>query len=100
MLVPVEHTVRFLPSERRMRMPAGTSVLEAAHEVGLPMASACGAEGVCARCGVRILEGSETLTPETSGEADVKRRNRIDPELRLACRIRLGGDLVVSAPYW
>ncbi|MBW2272900.1 MAG: (2Fe-2S)-binding protein [Deltaproteobacteria bacterium] len=81
-------------------MPAGTSVLEAAHAANLPMASACGAEGICARCGVRILQGADSLPPETSGEADVKRRNRVDPELRLACRITLGGDLVVSAPFW
>jgi ferredoxin len=100
MLVRVEHTVRFLPSERSARMPAGATVLEAARQVGLPMASACGADGVCARCGVRVLEGGESLPPETPKELDVKQRNRVDPALRLACRVALRSDLVVSAPYW
>jgi adenylate cyclase len=100
MLVPVEHTVRFLPSQRSTRMPAGATVLEAAREVGLPMAQACGADGICARCGVRVLIGAETLPPESATEADLKRRNRVDPELRLACHLPLQGDLVVSAAYW
>ena len=102
----MEHPVQFIsataePEPRRSaRVPAGASLLEAAREVGLPMANACGADGLCARCGVRILEGGEALPPETPREREVKRRNRIDPELRLACRVSLAGDLVVSAPYW
>ena len=52
----MECCVRFLPSEREIRVPAGTSLLEAARRAGLPVASACGADGICARCGLDILE--------------------------------------------
>jgi len=37
---------------------------------------------------------------ETPAEARVKRSNRIDPQHRLACRIRVTGDLVATATYW
>ena len=96
----VEHTVRFLPSGRSVSAASGTSLLEVARSAGLSVASACGASAVCARCGLQILEGDETLEPETEREARIKQRNRIDPDLRLACLISLRGNLVVTAPYW
>ena len=64
------------------------------------MASACGADGLCARCGVQGLTGAETLSPETEDEADAKARNRIDPALRLACKVQLRGDLEITTSYW
>jgi ferredoxin len=100
MLGPVEHTIRFLPSERSVKVASGTTLLEAARDAGLPVASSCGADGVCARCGLQILQGTESLAAETEREVRIKARNRIDPGLRLACRIELRGDLVVTAPYW
>ncbi len=96
----MECRVRFMPSEREIRVPAGTSLLEAARRAGLPVASACGADGVCARCGLDILEGAEGLPAESERETDIKSANRVDEDLRLACRIRLECDLVVTARYW
>jgi ferredoxin len=64
------------------------------------MASACGADGLCARCGVRVLAGAESLSPETETERRQKRRNRVEPELRLACRAAAEGDVLVTAGYW
>ena len=81
-------------------MAKGTTLLEAARRAGLPMASACGADGLCARCGVRVLAGGTSLSPETEAERRQKRRNRIDPALRLACRAAATGDVEVTAGYW
>jgi ferredoxin len=96
----VEVRVRFQPSGREARVPQGTTLLEAARRVGLPVASACGDEGLCARCGLQILEGGEDLPPASPEEQEAKTRNRIDSELRLSCRLTLDRDLVVTAPYW
>jgi ferredoxin len=111
----MEVEVRFQPSEARLRVDSlqveplrvdplrvqqGTTLLEAARRVGLPMASACGADGICGRCGVRVLSGAEALSAESANEAEVKRRNRIDPDLRLACRAGVHGPVTVSASYW
>jgi ferredoxin len=83
-----------------VRVAPGTTLLEAAHRAGLPLASACGADGLCARCGVRVLAGAESLSPETEAERRQKRRNRIEPELRLACRAAALGDVLVTTGYW
>lgn len=81
-------------------MPAGTTLLDAALAAGLPVARSCGADGVCARCGLRIVEGAANLSPEAADETRIKQRNRIEAELRLACRAAIGGDVTATALYW
>ena len=94
-------TIRFLPSERSVEMDAGEmTLLEATRVAGLPIASACGENGACARCGLLILEGRESLEVETERETRIKQRNRIDSKQRLACRVRPQESLCVRATYW
>lgn len=100
MLSGVECLIRFLPSRREVRVSRGANLLEAAREVGLPVASACGADGICGRCGLEIVKGAEALAPACAREVNVKERNRVAAKLRLACMVEVEGDLVVTAPYW
>lgn len=93
--------IRFLPSGRSVGITAGgPTLLEATRLAGLPIASACGEAGACARCGLEIVAGAEGLEPEGERERRIKARNRIDPGLRLACRVRPRADLTVRATYW
>ena len=93
--------IRFLPSHRSIEIEsAGMTLLEATRAVGLPIASACGENGACARCGLEIVEGGDRLEPEGERETRIKDRNRIDPALRLARRVRPRHDLTVRAQYW
>lgn len=93
--------VQFLPSGRSVEIEAGArTLLEATREAGLPIASACGENGACARCGLEILEGRDAIEAETERERTIKARNRIDPALRLACRVHPRGDMTVRATYW
>lgn len=92
--------IRFQPVGRAIRVEPGTSVLEAARQAGLPMASACGAKAICGRCGVLIVAGADSLPPEDERERDVKARNRIDADQRLACRLAVASDVEVRATYW
>jgi ferredoxin len=97
-MMGVMASVRFEPSGRRVAVPAGSTILAAARKAGLPLARGCGAEGLCGRCGVRILGGA--VDPESAGESAAKGRNRIDPALRLACRVRVRDEVTVTAAYW
>jgi 2Fe-2S ferredoxin len=96
----MNHRVRFLPSERTIRVAPGTPLLDAAREAGLPVAQTCTGEGICARCGMEILGGGEGLDDESPRETRAKARNRIDDKLRLACLVQVDRDLTVTAPYW
>ncbi len=84
----------------RVRLPEGLSLLDAARRAALPIANACHGESLCARCGLRILSGSVHLPVEEAAETLAKQRNRVDPELRLACQARPTGPVEVTAPYW
>ena len=94
------HGVSFHPSGLRVEVPAGSTLLDAAVAAELPIARGCGAQGLCARCAVRVLAGAEHLDPESAEEALHKQRNRIDPQLRLACCTRVRGDVSITASYW
>jgi ferredoxin len=89
-----------MPSGLEVDMPRGTTLLDATIAAGLPVARSCGAEGICAKCALCVVEGGEHLSPEASDEASIKDRNRIDAELRLACRAEIRGDVTVTASYW
>lgn len=97
---PVDVQVRFAPSGRSVRVAAGTTLFDACRRAGLPLASACGGDALCGRCGVRMLGGAAALPAESERETLAKRRNRVDPGLRLACCVAPSGDVDVTTPYW
>ena len=88
------------PSGRVHRTRPGAVLLEAIREAGLPLASACDARGVCARCAVEIPLAEPPLPPEAAWEREARRRNRVPDGLRLACAVRVRGTVHVRAPYW
>jgi 2Fe-2S ferredoxin len=96
----VDAEVTFQPSGKQVRVPAGTTVLDAARRVGLPVASGCAANGLCARCGVTVLTGETGVSQESPGEAEAKRLNRVDESQRLSCMTEISGDVEITASYW
>ena len=99
MLPPMQVEIRFRPSGRRVRVTAGTTLLEAAHAAGLPTARACGGDLLCGRCSCTLL-GDAQVPAESAAEQRAKARNRVDREKRLACAVRIERDLEASAPGW
>ena len=49
--------VLFMPSGKRGRFAAGTSVLDAARTLGVYVESVCGGRATCGRCQVSVQEG-------------------------------------------
>jgi len=90
--------LHFEPSDTQVVVPDGTRLIEAIRQAGLPIASPCGDELICGKCGVRILSGS--VARESRVERTAKQRNRVPAEYRLACALRVRADLVVGADYW
>jgi ferredoxin len=92
--------VSFPTRDRSVSVPSGTLLIDAVRNADLPIASACRGDGLCGRCGVAIVAGLDAVDAEAADETRCKERNRIDPRLRLACRIEVRADLSVTAPYW
>ena len=100
--------VVFTPSGLEARVPAGTSLLDAARAVGADLDSTCGGRGICGRCqvipsfgefakwGIRSEESS--VGAWTSTESAYKGRRPIVEGQRLGCAATVRGDLVVEVP--
>jgi ferredoxin len=91
-------TVRFTPSGRSVEVAAGSRLTDAIRRAGLPIASPCGDDLICGKCGIRVLEGP--VGREAPVEVEAKRRNRVPDDQRLACALRVRGDMLLTADYW
>ena len=90
----------FHPGERWIEVASGTILLDAITAAHLPLARACGGEALCGRCGVGVCVGADRLSSEDAEETRAKRRNRVPPTQRLACRARLLGDATITSSAW
>jgi uncharacterized 2Fe-2S/4Fe-4S cluster protein (DUF4445 family) len=100
--------VLFMPSGKRGRFPVGTSVLDAARQLGVYVESVCGGRATCGRCQVSVQEGSFAKHGITSADDHLSaigpKEERYDrvrglPEgRRLSCSAQILGDLVIDVP--
>ena len=92
---PERVRIRFTPSDKEVRVPAGVPVFDAASWNGIAIDSTCGGHGTCKKCKVQILEGS---VPVQSLDRRAFSQEQLDDGWRLACVTRAGGDLLVDVP--
>lgn len=96
--------VLFTPSGRRGRVPVGTSVLEAARELGVDLDSVCGGRGICGRCQVRVGQrpgvsaDPARLSPPGPTETSYEGRRPLEEGQRLGCAALVLDTVVVDVP--
>jgi uncharacterized 2Fe-2S/4Fe-4S cluster protein (DUF4445 family) len=105
---PQEPQVIFTPSGRRGRVPAGTTVLDAARRLGVDIDSVCGGRGICGRCAVTpafgefakhgIVAGPDNLSPAGELEAAYRAEHDLAADRRLSCAAHLRADAVIDVP--
>jgi uncharacterized 2Fe-2S/4Fe-4S cluster protein (DUF4445 family) len=92
---PIRVDLRFEPSGRQVRVPAGVSVFDAASWNGIAIDSTCGGHGTCKKCKVRMLDGAAAPTA-----LDIRAFSPDDLRdgWRLACRVLADGDARIDVP--
>lgn len=83
-----------------LEVPVNTNLMKALLEAGLPVASSCDGDGVCAKCKIIIIEGAQNLTEENETEIFLKESNNISDSARISCQTEILGDIVIDATYW
>ncbi len=87
---------RFLPEDREIETPAGTTVLDAAHEHDVPVETVCSGKGTCGTCRV-LIRGVDVPPPNAHD-----RRRLSDQQLvhgwRLACQHPVAEGAVYTHP--
>jgi adenylate cyclase len=83
------------PDGRIVRVPRGTSILEASLRNRIPHASVCGGKARCSTCRVRVVGDPSLLPAPSPREAFVLERvgAGTDPSVRLACQLRPEADI-------
>lgn len=83
---------------KRVRVPKGTSVLEASRDAGIPHASICGGRGRCSTCRTHVTCPlvSGAMPEATSFERSVLDRMKLPENVRLACQFRPECDVNVT----
>lgn len=96
--------VVFVPSGRRGVFEAGTTVLDAARQLGVDLDSVCGGRGICGRCQVTIGHSPDIpadpsrLSPPGPTEFDYRGRKPLVEGRRLGCATRVVHDVVIEVP--
>lgn len=88
-------TVIFNPRERRVLVPRGTTIWEAAQLLGIMIEAECGGRGACGKCVVKAGPGA-SLSPPDEQELNFLSSEDLKEGRRLACRCKVIGDVEVE----
>ncbi|MFV8256608.1 2Fe-2S iron-sulfur cluster-binding protein [Bdellovibrio bacteriovorus] len=92
--------ISFKKNMPAVEVPADTVLMTALLEAGLPVASSCDGDGVCAKCKIIIVDGKENLSGENDTENFLREKNSIASDVRISCQTRVRGNITVDATYW
>jgi uncharacterized 2Fe-2S/4Fe-4S cluster protein (DUF4445 family) len=100
--------VVFTPSGLSGTVDQGTTVLDAAVQLGADLDTVCGGRGICGRCQVRPSTGEfakwaitvddDALSPWGALEDDYKGKRELKAGQRLGCSAKICGDVVIDIP--
>jgi len=85
----------FEPAGRKVRVPPGVMLFDAASWNGIAIDSTCGGHGTCRRCKVKVLD---TIAPISSLDTRAFSTDELEAGWRLACRAQVSTDLRVEVP--
>ena len=84
-------TVVFVNEGRAGAFPAGTTLLQAALDLGVNISHICGGNGICSTCRVEVVAGRENLSPINPQEIAYE----LGETCRLGCQARVNGNVGV-----
>ena len=85
----------FEPTGRKVRVPPGVMLFDAASWNGIAIDSTCGGHGTCRKCKVKLLDPGISVSPLDTRAFSV---DEIRDGWRLACRVQVSSDLRVEVP--
>jgi 2Fe-2S ferredoxin len=92
--------IHFARGRAPVTVEAGANLMNALLATGVPVASSCRGDGVCAKCRIRIVEGARNLSPEGDVEKFLREKFQIPKNERVSCQTLVNGDITVDASYW
>lgn len=88
--------VKFIPQNVEFEIQPGQSVMNLAHEKGIPIHSTCNGMPSCAECRVRVVEGEHNLLSPSKKELSLIGTGYYIDQRRLSCQLVCFGDVTID----
>jgi ferredoxin len=89
-----KYNVTFLPDEKTVAMPSGSTLLEAAQKADVHINASCNGKGSCGKCKLIVASGTIETQPTPLLTENEKGKGYV-----LACQSHISGDVSVEIPY-
>ncbi len=94
-LLPSGNVTITVNDKDKISVPQGSSLLSTLGDAGVHLSSACGGKGSCGQCKCQVVNGGgETIDVEKAHFS----RKQIKENYRLACQVKVKGDMGVKVP--
>lgn len=93
-------TIRFVKNYPDLKVESGAVLMQELLQAGLPVASSCHGDGICGKCRIQIIHGSENLSKINALETLVRERLKVPREHRISCQTQVLGDITIDTSYW
>ncbi|MBX3023140.1 MAG: (2Fe-2S)-binding protein [Bdellovibrionales bacterium] len=88
--------VKFVPQDVEFEIKQGQTVMDLAHEKGVPIRSTCNGMPSCAECRVRVTDGDWNVNPPSRKELGLIGTGYYIDQRRLSCQMLCFGDITVD----
>jgi ferredoxin len=86
--------------EASLKVKQNTVILNALKENDIQISYYCGGNCSCGTCRIQIVEGASNLSPALGREVMVLGHENSQKGDRLACQVRIMGDVRILIPKW
>lgn len=97
--------IHFRKPRPPIEVQAGTPLMQALLASGIPVASSCRGDGICAKCRIEIVkptgpETAKSLSPENDDEKFLRERHNLSSTERISCQTLVLDDITIDTTYW
>ena len=94
-LLPSGNVTITVNDKDKISVPQGSSLLSTLGDAGVHLSSACGGKGSCGQCKCQIVNGGGEIIDVEKAHFS---RKQIKENYRLACQVKVKGDMDVKVP--
>ena len=94
-LLPSGNVTITVNDKDKISVPQGSSLLSTLGDAGVHLSSACGGKGSCGQCKCQVVNGGGEIIDVEKAHFS---RKQIKENYRLACQVKVKGDMDVKVP--
>jgi len=83
-----------------LQVDPGENLMQTLLKAGVPVASSCHGDGICAKCRLQVVKGFENLSAPNDTELFLREKFKLNKDQRISCQSFINGDIEIDASYW